>query len=79
MKMANFETYDFTDLTCTNLMIKLKILLKNLPKGEKVNFFTNREQYDNIKKPFAKDPYKFQGEQVGDNRYFITIFKNSKR
>jgi TusA-related sulfurtransferase len=77
--MATLETYDFTDLTCTNLMIKLKILLKKLPVGEQLNFYSNREQYDNIKKPFAKDPYKLQGEQLGDNRYLVAILKNSKR
>ena len=77
--MATLERYDFTDLTCTNLMIKLKILLKKLPVGEKLNFFSNREQFDNIKKPFAKAPYKLLGEQVGDNRYLVAILKNSKR
>lgn len=78
MKMANLEIHDFTDLTCTNLMIKLKILLKKLISGEKLIFYSTREQYDNIKKPFRKDPYNLQGEQVGDNRYLVNILKNSK-
>jgi hypothetical protein len=63
MKMANIEIFDFTSLTCTNLMIKLKILLKKLPKGEILNFYSTREQYDNIKKPF---------------RYLVEVTKNFK-
>jgi hypothetical protein len=59
-------------------MIKLKILLKKLPNGDKLKFYATREQFDNIKKPFAKNPYRFQGEQVGDNRYYISIYKNLK-
>jgi len=76
--MANTEIPDYTDLTCTNLMIKLKILLKKLPNGKKIGFYSNREQYDNIKKPFDKNPYQFQGEQVGDNKYLISIHKNMR-
>lgn len=76
--MANIEIPDYTNLTCTNLMIKLKILLKKLPSGEKIHFYSNREQFDNIKKPFNKDPYNFQGEQIGDNQYLVKILKNSK-
>lgn len=76
--MAIHEIPDYTTLTCTNLMIKLKILLKKLPSGEKIRFYSNREQYDNIKKPFNKNPYHFQGEQIGDNQYLVIILKNSK-
>ncbi|MFW9928574.1 MAG: hypothetical protein ACFFD1_04210 [Candidatus Thorarchaeota archaeon] len=76
--MANNEIPDYTNLTCTNLMIKLKILLKKLPSGEKIYFYTNREQFDNIKKLFNKKTYHFQGEQIADNQYLVKILKNSK-
>ena len=76
--MASIEIPDYTNLTCTNLMIKLKILLKKLPSGEKIYFYSIREQFDNIKKPFNKDPFHFKGEQMGDNQYLVKILKNSK-
>ncbi|MBD3254609.1 MAG: hypothetical protein GF383_05925 [Candidatus Lokiarchaeota archaeon] len=66
---------DFSNLTCTNLMIKLKILLKKLNKGNKLEFYSNREQYDNIKKPFSKKSYKLKGDKIGDNKYHILITK----
>ena len=75
--MANNEIPNYTNLTCTNLMIKLKILLKKLPSGDIIRF-SNREQHDNIKKPFNKKPYHFQGEQIEDNQYLVKILKNSK-
>ncbi|MHA1248635.1 MAG: hypothetical protein ACTSRP_01455 [Candidatus Helarchaeota archaeon] len=66
---------DFTSLTCTNLMIKLKILLKKMKKGDILTFYSNREQYDNIITPFSKKPYQFEGNKVDDNKYLISITK----
>jgi len=66
---------DYTSFTCTNLMIKLKILLKKLPKGEILKFYSTREQHDNIKKPFSKKMH-FNGEKVTNNKYLIKIMKN---
>ena len=77
--MVKTDIADYTNLTCTNLMIKLKILLKKLSNEDTLNFYATREQFDNIRKPFTKNPYRFQGEQVGDNRYYISICKNTKK
>ncbi|MFX0070317.1 MAG: hypothetical protein ACFFAO_04425 [Candidatus Hermodarchaeota archaeon] len=74
--MTSKETPDYSELTCTNLMIKLKILLKKLTHGDAIRFFSNREQYDNIKKPFSKNPYEFEAQKVDHNKYFIEILKN---
>jgi hypothetical protein len=74
--MVNIKIHDYTELTCTNLMIRLKILLKKLPSGDKLNFYSTREQFDNIKKPFTKYPYSFQGKKIEENKYNISISKN---
>ena len=76
--MTEMEIPNYTDLTCTNLMLKLKILLKKLPPGNSLFFFSNREQFDNIKKPFSKKSYTFEGERVEDNKYYIIIKKKLK-
>jgi len=70
------EIPNYIDLTCTNLMLKLKINLKKLNKGEFLEFYSNREQFDNIKKPFSKNGYRVEGNQVDDNKYYISILKN---
>ncbi len=67
------EINDFTDLTCTNLMIKLKILLKKAQPGQDLNFFATREQVDNTCAPFSRHGYKVEWEQAGENRYRVTI------
>ena len=67
---------DFTALTCTNLMIRLKISLKKMDSGNALQFYSTREQLDNILKPFSKKPYKFSSEKIGDNYYLITISKH---
>ena len=74
--MVSTETPDYSNLTCTNLMIKLKILLKKLQEGEELKFYSNREQFDNIKKPFSKKGYNFQGEKIENNKYLVAILKN---
>lgn len=56
-------------------MIKLKITLKKLKKAEKLLFYSTREQYDNIKKPFSKK-YDFEGNKIDNNKYLISIEKN---
>ena len=66
---------DFTGLTCTNLMIKLKILMNKLDSGNILNFYSTREQMDNIVQPFSKKPYKFLSEKIANNHYHISIIK----
>ena len=76
MEMPNVP--DFTGLTCTNLMIKLKIILKKLGNGEVTEFIANREQFDNIQKPFSKNGLSFSATKVGDNRYHCKIKKGQE-
>ncbi len=66
---------DFTDLTCTNLMIKLKILLKKLAPGETLSFFATREQVDNTCAPFSSNGYQVVWDQEAENRYLVRIGK----
>ncbi|TXT62276.1 MAG: hypothetical protein BAJALOKI3v1_630013 [Promethearchaeota archaeon] len=69
------EIPNYVDLTCTNLMLKLKINLKKLGEGKVLEFYSNREQFDNIKKPFSKNGYQIEANQVDDNKYHIRIGK----
>lgn len=69
------EARDFTDLTCTNLMIKLKILLKRLPPGDSLTFVATREQVDNTCSPFAGQGYAVDCEQDTGNRYRVRMGK----
>jgi hypothetical protein len=66
---------DFTDLTCTNLMIKLKILLKKLATGGELSFLATREQVDNTCSQFARQGYDVTWEQVADNQYLVKMRK----
>lgn len=66
---------DFTDLTCTNLMIKLKILLKKLEAGGELKFFATREQVDNTCSQFISQGYDVKWEQSADNSYLVTMKK----
>jgi TusA-related sulfurtransferase len=73
--MNEKEIPDYTELTCTNLMLRLKIRLNKLSPGDSIEFYSNREQYDNIRKPFSKDPYEMENEKVDKNKYHIKIRK----
>lgn len=73
--MDTAESKDFTELTCTNLMIKLKILLNRLPAGEAVAFFATREQVDNTCQPFSGQGYSVRFNQESENRYLVQIGK----
>jgi len=75
-QISTKEIPDYTELTCTNLMLKLKINLNKLDKGDVLEFYSNREQFDNIRKPFSKDEYRLTGDQVDDNKYHISILKD---
>jgi TusA-related sulfurtransferase len=75
MRMDMTKPSDFTDLTCTNLMIKLKILLKKLAAGEELIFFATREQVDNTCSQFVSQGYGVKWEQSADNSYLVTMKK----
>lgn len=67
------NTKDFTELTCTNLMIKLKILLNRLPNGDSVRFLATREQVDNTCSPFSGQGYRVSWDQRGENQFLVQI------
>lgn len=73
--MDNDGPKDFTELTCTNLMIKLKILLSKLSAGDHVAFFATREQVDNTCSPFSGQGYQVSWDQVAENRYLVRLKK----
>lgn len=74
-ELSSEQILDYTDLTCTNLMIKLKIHLKNLSNSYIFQFYANREQVDNIKKPFSKKSYSFEAIKVSNNKFHCKITK----
>lgn len=73
--MDAVKVNDFTELTCTNLMVKLKIMLNRLPQGDALAFFATREQVDNTCAPFSTNGYQVAWEQEAENRYMVRIGK----
>ncbi len=73
--METTHPKDFTDLTCTNLMITLKILLNKLPPGDAVTFFATREQVDNTCSPFSGQGYSVSWDQAAQNRFLVRLGK----
>ena len=66
---------DFTHLTCTNLMIKLKILLKVMEKNNKLQFYSTREQSETVA-PLSKNKnLKMESTQLEPNKFHITFLK----
>ena len=69
---------DFTDLTCTSLMIKLKLQLKKIPDGEPFSCIVRRDQRETIETPFSRCGYEVTVSPEGTNRYIITLRKKQK-
>ncbi len=70
--------HDLSDLTCTNLMIRLKILLKKAPQGSAVECMVRRDQRDTIEVPFSKSGYDVEIRRIDINRYHVCLKKNEK-
>jgi hypothetical protein len=66
---------DFSDLTCTNLMIRLKILLKNAPPGTPVECIVRRDQRDTIEVPFSRTGYDVKIRRTDTNLYRVRLLK----
>jgi len=66
---------DFSDLTCTNLMIRLKMLLKNASPGEPVECIVRRDQRDTIEVPFTRTGYDVKIQKVDTNLYCVRLRK----
>ncbi len=65
---------DLSDLTCTNLMIRLKILLKKLPPGAALLCIVRRDQRDTIE-PFTRDGYQVSVERIDRKRFLVRMKK----
>ncbi len=74
-KPPESEIQDFTNLTCTNLMIKLKILLKSLKSGQSLKFYSTREQSDTVTPLGKNKDLKFEKQMLEPNKYIISFQK----
>jgi len=66
---------DFSDMTCTNLMIRLKILLKKAPAGIPVECYVRRDQKDTVEVPFSRSGYDVTIQKADINRYRVSLTK----
>lgn len=69
---------DFSDLTCTNLMIRLKMLLKKAPDGVPVECIVRRDQRDTIEVPFSRTGYDVKIRKVDTNRFRVSLKKKKQ-
>jgi hypothetical protein len=72
------EISDFSNLTCTNLMIRLKILLKNAPPNTAVECLVRRDQRDTIAVPFSRTGYDVRIWKVDGSRYRVSLKKKGQ-
>jgi hypothetical protein len=72
------EIPDFSNLTCTNLMIRLKILLKKAPECSPVECIVRRDQRDTIDVPFSRTGYDVKIRKVDTNRYRVSLKKKEQ-
>jgi len=70
---------DFSDLTCTSLMIRLKQNLKNIPDGGSFSCFVRRDQRDTVEIPFSRTGYDVRVLADGKSRFVVTLTKNTKQ
>jgi hypothetical protein len=63
---------DFSDLTCTNLMIRLKMLLKKAGDSP-VECIVRRDQRDTIEVPFSRTGYAVKIRKIDNNRFRVRL------
>ncbi len=73
------EIPDFSLLTCTNLMIRLKMLLKKSGPDAFVECFVRRDQRDTIEVPFSHTGYDVKIRKVDNNRYLVSLKKKTEQ
>jgi len=66
---------DFSGFTCTNLMIRLKMLLKNAPTDSVVEIIVRRDQRDMIEIPFSRTGYDVNILKIGNNLFHVRLQK----
>jgi len=69
---------DFSNLTCTNLMIRLKMLLKKAGPDIPVECMVRRDQRDTIDVPFSHSGYDVKIWKVDNNRYRVSLKKKEQ-
>lgn len=69
---------DFSDLTCTNLMIRLKMLLKKTPEGTPLVCYVRRDQKDTVEVPFSRSGYDVEIHKADTNRYRVSLTKREQ-
>jgi len=69
------EIPDFSNLTCTNLMIRLKMLLKKAQPHTTVECIVRRDQRDTIDIPFSRTGYDVKIRKLDTNRYQVRLKK----
>ena len=72
------EIPDFSNLTCTNLMIRLKMLLKKAPPHATVECIVRQDQRDTIDVPFSRTGYTVKIRTVNTNRYQVSLKKKEQ-
>jgi hypothetical protein len=75
MEEKQKEIPDFSDLTCTNLMIRLKMLLKNAPPDSAVEIIVRRDQRDTIGIPFSRTGYDVKIRKIDTNLFRVRLQK----
>jgi len=71
----NQDIPDFSDLTCTNLMIRLKMPLKKTPPDSAVEIIVRRDQRDTIEGPFSRTGYDVKIHRIDTNLFRIRLQK----
>jgi hypothetical protein len=71
------KTPDYSDITCTSLMIRLTLRLRNLQAGESVDFTIRRDQRDTIEGPFSDDGYNLRFTELDGSRIHVSMRKGN--
>jgi TusA-related sulfurtransferase len=74
-KSGSTAIRDLSELTCTNPMIRLKILMKNADGGDEISVFVRRDQKDMIEVPFSRTGYSVQVQEVDGGRVLVRMKK----
>jgi len=64
---------DFSDMTCTKMMILLKLRLRKTEPGTPMVFFVNRNQKDTVEVPFSRSGYDVEIRQADASRYRVCM------
>jgi hypothetical protein len=78
MRQTDETIPDFSDLTCTNLMIRLRMLLKKTPAGNPVVCYVRRDQKDTVEVPFSRSGYDVKVHKADTNRYRVSLVKREQ-